>query len=337
MPREGLVNQVARISGEPGVAVVDSKPVSATERSGAERDSAARLQRESPVVSREGSRDGSARQVVAERPVIVAGSDGPLPPLENVQNPLLEMRAAAAEANQDPQVGRESAPAGSGIPTAVLVDAPAGSALLEAHNATGGSQTLYTVRKGDNLSKICKAFYTDRAADGQTVVLAANPQLARRPGRSVLLGEELRIPPLTGSKGVIADIGGMEASGATETVVKASEAKPAAPQPKGARAASTVASKTKSSSKRDKAVAGTGNAARSAQTKPKAAAGGAKVASNEAKSRSGKASAAPKSSGARRSSKAETASKSAGKRATSLGQKDARRADAGVHDHAVRA
>jgi hypothetical protein len=98
---------------------------------------------------------------------------------------------------------------GDSIPDAIFAPDAGSDALLEARRPT----TSYTVRKGDSLSRICRAQYGAQASEMQRMVLAENPQVARRAKRTIFQGETLQLPVLDdGPTARESDADGMEAS-----------------------------------------------------------------------------------------------------------------------------
>jgi hypothetical protein len=229
-----LVNQVSRPTDGRGpsvaqrtlrdvpsaapVAIVASEPTEKT----------AQLERVSPVARSRDAGEPAARTVVVPEVRLTSDmvSDRPIPPLHN---PLLEMRTAAEVAQRDARSG-DAAPVDQ-IPSAVFAMETAPRGMLEAHRTV----TPYTVQKGDSISKICRVHYGAQSAAGQKLVLAENPQVARRAGNTIFLGETLQIPALGGAPVEENDTGGMEASASFVTeIVPAPETAPEARPKKSA-------------------------------------------------------------------------------------------------------
>lgn len=193
----------------------DHAPISVT----TDRDLARseRLERPSPVSRSQTSGSDLGTVVEAEAVMEIAGDVRiPPPPMTGA---LLEMRTAipdVAEGDAFPHQPHSPEVAAQDTPT-FLVDeaAPQGNS-AQARGALQSS-TVYTVRKGDSLYRVCREFYGDKQAEGIKLVLAENPRVAARKDNMLQLGEVLELPPVDGANGMALDMGGMEAS-TTNTV-----------------------------------------------------------------------------------------------------------------------
>src|SRR5262245_14658268 len=203
-----LVNQVARpTEGQIQAPPHRTAPDATTAPTKAPPDVAERsrqLDRQSPVSRSREFAEPASRTVVVPEITLVSGPAGDqrIPPLHN---PLLEMRTAAENAQRDLIVAQHHE---NSVPDAVFAPDAA-----ERTTEIRRPAKPYEVRKGDSLSKICRAEYGAQAAEGQRLLLAENPKVARRDKHTIFEGETLQLPILADATSADeSDLGGMEAS-----------------------------------------------------------------------------------------------------------------------------
>lgn len=222
-----VVNQVGRSNSPPGLfhasthpnrstPVSESPPAHSPVSVTTERDVArsGRLERQSPVLNSQ--LIGTAPENIVEAepsPEIVGDVRVPPPPLGKS---LLEMRTAAQDSLEEVE-SADGQPRQPEIAQAFgdyAADRKVQDNLPARSEPSGAlqSSTIYTVKKGDSLYKVCREFYGDKQAEGIQLVLMENPKVAARRGKMLHLGEMLQIPPLEGADGMVLDAGGMEGS-----------------------------------------------------------------------------------------------------------------------------
>ncbi len=178
-----------------------------------------RLERPSPVSMSQTDRSELGTVVEAEAAMEIAG-DVRIPPPPTI-GALLEMRTAGqgTEVEADIPAQHPQSPefAAQNQAQPFLADEPVSPG--DSGEARGAlqSSTVYTVRKGDSLYRVCREFYGDKQSEGIKLVLAENPRVATRKDHMLQLGEVLELPPIEGANGMALDMGGMESS-VTQTV-----------------------------------------------------------------------------------------------------------------------
>lgn len=282
-----LVSQVAR-------------PTIAATRTGASGASAAvaasPLDRRtsSPTAAADGfERSAPVADSIASAPPLGFGESPAIARREDVSEPLPPVSAAARTAGLMPADEQLLARGPSGSPRGTLVAQnntapnifenaqpermPEPPAVTPPAGDPAGAPREYVVKKGDTFERIARRELKSTSADTMALLASHNPEVARRKGQLVRLGERLTLPGIAGAQAQPRDASGV-ARGSVAQRRLADAAPPAALPAKGRTAAQSPKKTPTAVAKSSK-----GSATGASATRAKAAAQAKNVAKTNAK------------------------------------------------------